>query len=44
MSINYVFIVHGFLVVLSTRKPGIGMPTGAKIDFLSVFMYMFVSF
>lgn len=36
MSINYVFIVHGFPVVLSTRKPGVGTPTGAKIDFLGV--------
>lgn len=44
MSINYVFIVHGFLVVLSTRKPGVGTPTGAKIDFLGVFMCMLVPF
>lgn len=44
MSINYVFIVHGFMVVLSTRKPGVGTPTGAKIDFLGVYMCMLVPF
>lgn len=42
MSINYVFIVHGFPVVLSTRKPGVGTPTGAKIDFLGVFRGVYV--
>ena len=44
MIIKYVFIVHGFLVVLSTRKPGVGTPTGAKIDFLGVFMCVLVPF
>lgn len=34
MIINYVFIGHGFLVVLSTRKPGVGTPTGYKDRFL----------
>lgn len=44
MIINYVFIVHGFLVVLSTRKPVVGTPTGAKLDFLRVFMCVLVPF
>lgn len=47
MNINYVFIVHGFLVVLSTRKPGVGTPTGAKIDFLGclcVCLFLFDGF
>lgn len=34
MIINYVFIGYGFLVVLSTRKPGVVTPTGYKDRFL----------
>lgn len=29
---------------MSIRKSGVGIPTGAKIDFLRVFMCMLVSF
>lgn len=44
MGINYEFIVHGLPVVLSIRKPGVGTPTGAKIDFLGAFICVLVPF